>query len=198
MTLPVVCIIGRPNVGKSSLFNRILRKRKAVVDPTPGVTRDRLYGVAEWDDRSFALIDTGGLILQSDEEMQRNITAQAEIAIHESDVVLFMLDGISGPQQEDQAIAQRILRSGKPTVVAVNKIDKQSQLHDVYEFTKLGPFDPIGISVLGGRMIGDLLDRVNEAIESTGRFDVVANPFFGADAGFAGHFCADADGEDGC
>jgi len=160
MNLPIVCIVGRPNVGKSTLFNRILRRRQAVVDPTPGVTRDRLYAVADWTGVSFALVDTGGLILQSEEEMQRQITDQARLAIGEADVVLFLLDGNAGLQPEDQDIARLILRSSRPTVVAINKIDEARQDNDIYDFTRLGPFEPIGISAMNGRAIGDLLDLI--------------------------------------
>jgi len=172
MRLPVVCIIGRPNVGKSTLFNRILRRRVAVVSPVSGVTRDRHYAVAEWDDRQFALIDTGGLVLQSDAspaslgtgEMQRHITAQSKLAIEESDAVVFVVDGIAGPQPEDRQIARFLLKSGKPAVFVVNKIDKRAQEGDIYEFTKLGPFDPLGISALGGQGIPDLLERIGAAV----------------------------------
>jgi GTP-binding protein len=160
MSLPVVCIIGRPNVGKSTLFNRILRRRQAVVDPAPGVTRDRHYAVAEWAGRSFALVDTGGLVVQSVEEMERQIAAQACLAIDEADLVVFLLDGTAAVHADDEAIARLILRSGKPAIVAVNKIDDERRDIDVYEFTRLGPLEPIGISAMTGRTVGDLLDLV--------------------------------------
>jgi GTP-binding protein len=166
MPLPIVCIIGRPNVGKSTLFNRVLRRRLAVVDPTPGVTRDRHYAIAEWAGRSFALVDTGGLIIQSDEEMQRHITTQAHLAIEEADVVVFLVDATAGVQPEDQEIARLILRSGTPAILAVNKIDDDRRDHDIYEFSRLGPFEPIGVSALVGRASGDLLDRIVEATDA--------------------------------
>ena len=166
MSLPIVCIIGRPNVGKSTLFNRILKRRLAVVDPTPGVTRDRHYAIAEWAGRSFALVDTGGLIIQSEEEMQRHITAQAHLAIHEADVVIFLVDAVAGVQPEDQEIARLLLRSGKPAILAVNKVDDAGRDHDIYEFSRLGPFDPIGVSALVGRASGDLLDRIVKATDA--------------------------------
>ncbi|MEW5702773.1 MAG: ribosome biogenesis GTPase Der [Candidatus Zixiibacteriota bacterium] len=164
MSLPIVCIIGRPNVGKSTLFNRILRRRQAVVDPTPGVTRDRHYAVAEWAGRSFALVDTGGLILQSDEEMTRAIADQARLAIEEADLVLLILDGTVTVHPDDAAIARLVLRSGKPSVMAINKIDDERRDADVYEFARLGPIEPIGISAMNGRAIGDLLDLVITAL----------------------------------
>jgi GTP-binding protein len=167
MRLPIVSIIGRPNVGKSTLFNRILKRRQAVVDPTSGVTRDRHDATAEWAGYSFILIDTGGLIFQSEEEMQRHITAQSELAIEQSDLVLFLVDGQTGVHPEEAAIANLIRKSKipgtstqKPVVLAVNKIDGSAEDPDVYEFLRLGIPEPIGISALAGRMIGDLLDRV--------------------------------------
>lgn len=171
MPLPIVCIIGRPNVGKSTLFNRILKQRLAVVDPTPGVTRDRHYAIAEWAGRSFALVDTGGIVVQSDEEMQRHITTQAHLAINEADVVVFLVDAMAGVQPEDLEIARLLLRSRKPAILAVNKVDDERRDLDIYEFSRLGPFDPIGVSALVGRASGDLLDRI---VEATGALDSAA------------------------
>lgn len=160
MRLPIVCIIGRPNVGKSTLFNRLVGRRLAVVDPTPGVTRDRLYAETECDGRRFALVDTGGLVMQSDDEMQREIASQAQIAIEEADAVIFLVDGKVGIHQDDEAIARMLLRSGKPAILAVNKIDGPRQDADIYDFSRLGPLDPIGLSALHGRAAGDLLERL--------------------------------------
>lgn len=167
MRLPIVSIVGRPNVGKSTLFNRILKRRQAVVDPTSGVTRDRHDATAEWTGHSFILIDTGGLIFQSDEEMQRSITLQSELAIEKSDLVLFLVDAQTGIHPEDAAIAGLIRRSKipgtnkpKPVVLAVNKVDEGTEEPSVFDFLGLGIPDPIGISARGGRMIGDLLDMV--------------------------------------
>ncbi|MBI3871678.1 MAG: ribosome biogenesis GTPase Der [candidate division Zixibacteria bacterium] len=160
MSLPIVCIVGRPNVGKSTLFNRILQRRLAVVDPTPGVTRDRHYATAEWANRHFVLIDTGGLVMNSGVQVQQEITAQAELAIAESDLVLFVLDGLTPPHSDDQTIMRQLLRSGKPAVVAVNKIDSEPRDLNIYDFTRLGPIEPFGISALSGRAVGDLLELI--------------------------------------
>jgi GTP-binding protein len=160
MRLPVVSIVGRPNVGKSTLFNRILRRRQAVVDATPGVTRDRHDAVAEWTGRSFILIDTGGLIHQSEEEMQRHITEQSQLAIEQSDLVVFLVDGQAGSHPADAEIAERIRKAHKPVVLAVNKIDGPLDENSIYDFAVLGLDDPIGVSALTGRQIGDLLDRI--------------------------------------
>ena len=160
MRLPVVSIVGRPNVGKSTLFNRILKRRQAVVDPKPGVTRDRHDAVADWAGYSFMLIDTGGLIHQSEEEMQQHITIQSQIAIEQSDLVLFLVDGRSGDHPSDFEIAERIRKAHKPVVLAVNKVDGPGDEPNVHEFARLGLADPIGVSALVGRQIGDLLDRL--------------------------------------
>ena len=160
MRLPIVSIIGRPNVGKSTLFNRILRRRQAVVDATPGVTRDRHDAIAEWSGRSFLLIDTGGLVEQSEEEMQRHITVQSQIAIDQSDLILFLVDAQTGILPEDSEVAARISRAQKPVVLAVNKVDGANAESEVYEFARLGLPEGIGVSALGGRMIGDLLDKI--------------------------------------
>lgn len=160
MPIPIVCIIGRPNVGKSTLFNRIVGRRLAVVDPTPGVTRDRLYSETECDGRRFAIVDTGGLVMQSDDELQQEITSQAQIAIEEADAVIFLVDGKVGIHKDDEAIARSLLRSGKPALLVVNKIDGVKQDSDVYNYTRLGPLEPIGISALHGRATSDLMDRL--------------------------------------
>jgi len=164
MSLPIVSIIGRPNVGKSTLFNRILRRRKAVVDPVAGVTRDRHDAVANWNGREFVLVDTGGLVDQSEEEMQRHITIQSQLAMEQSDLVILLVDGKTGSHPEDAAIAERIRRAKKPVVLVVNKIDAAQDEANVYDFARLGLPDPIGISALAGRVIGDLLDRIIENI----------------------------------
>jgi GTP-binding protein len=164
MPTPIVCIIGRPNVGKSTLFNRIVGRRLAVVDPTPGVTRDRLYAETECDGKRFAIVDTGGLVMQSDDELQREITSQAQIAIEEADAVIFLVDGKVGIHKDDEAISRSLLRSGKPAILAVNKIDGPKQDADVFDYSRLGPISPIGISALHGRSTSDLLDRLIEIL----------------------------------
>jgi GTP-binding protein len=160
MSIPIVCIIGRPNVGKSTLFNRLVGRRLAVVDPAPGVTRDRLYAEAEADERRFALVDTGGLVMQSEDELQKEITSQAQIAIEEADAVIFLVDGKVAIHKDDAAIARMLLRSGKPAILAVNKIDGPKQDSDIFDYTRLGPLEPIGISALHGRATSDLMDRL--------------------------------------
>ncbi len=160
MALPLVSIVGRPNVGKSTLFNRILRRRQAVVDATPGVTRDRHQAIAEWAGRSFVLIDTGGLIHQSEEEMQRFITEQSGLAIEQSDLIVLLVDGSEGVHPEDFIIADQIRKSGKPFILAVNKIDDPSDEAALLEFSELGLGDVNPVSALLGLQVGDLLDEI--------------------------------------
>ena len=160
MPSPIVCIIGRPNVGKSTLFNRIFGRRLAVVDPTPGVTRDRLYAETECNGKRFAIVDTGGLVMQSEDELQREITSQAQIAIEEADAIIFLVDGKVGIHKDDEAIARSLLRSGKPALLVVNKIDGVKQDADVYVYSRLGPLEPLGISALHGRATSELMDRL--------------------------------------
>ncbi len=162
MALATVAIIGRPNVGKSTLFNRILRRRLAVTDPTPGVTRDRNYAVAEWGGRSFLLVDTGGLVPQSDDELQRRITTQSELAVAEADRVIFLVDCKTGIHPTDEELAGLLLKSGRPVLVAANKADGESGDLEAAEFANLGLGQPLAVSATVGRRIGDLLDWVIE------------------------------------
>jgi GTP-binding protein len=156
-----VAIIGRPNVGKSTLINRIVRGRKAIVDDMPGVTRDRTYHEAEWCGRPFTLVDTGGVVPGSEELFETLINEQVEIALLEADVVIFLLDGQAGVTDHDDAVAKRIRKAGKPTLVAVNKIDTPNQLAQASEFYSLGLGDPVPLSALHGTGgVGDLLDAV--------------------------------------
>jgi GTP-binding protein len=164
MPVPIVCIIGRPNVGKSTLFNRIVGRRLAVVDPTPGVTRDRLYAETECNGKRFAIVDTGGLVMQSEDEMQQEITSQAQIAIEEADAIIFLVDGKVGIHKDDEAIARSLLRSGKPALLVVNKIDGPKQDADIFDYSRLGPLAPIGISALHGRATSDLMDSLIEIL----------------------------------
>lgn len=164
MPLPLVSIIGRPNVGKSTLFNRILGRRQAVVDPTPGVTRDRHDAIAHWAGKSFVLVDTGGLIHQSEEQMQQYISIQSELAIEQSDLVMLLVDGQAGVHPEDAIIADHIRKSGKPVILAVNKVDHAQDQTSVLDFAELGLAEPVGVSALMGREVGDLLDRVVEEL----------------------------------
>lgn len=160
MRLPVVAIVGRPNVGKSALFNRIMGERIAIVEDKPGVTRDRLYGRAEWLNRTFYLIDTGGIDVDSEEGIPLSVREQAELAIHEADVILFVVDVENGVTPADEEIAHMLLKTKKPVVVAVNKVDNLKREAALYDFYQLGFGDVIGISSVHGRGIGDLLDAV--------------------------------------
>ncbi|MBN3527648.1 ribosome biogenesis GTPase Der [Paenibacillus apiarius] len=160
MAKPVVAIVGRPNVGKSTIFNRIIGDRLAIVEDKPGVTRDRIYGTGEWNGKPFSIIDTGGIEVYGEDEMLRSIRVQAELAIEESDVIVFMCDAKTGVTQADEEVAQILFRSGKPVIVAVNKVDNLDRMDDVYEFYSLGFGDPIPISGSHGTGLGDLLDEV--------------------------------------
>jgi GTP-binding protein len=162
--LPIVAIVGRPNVGKSMLFNRITGTRVAVVDDLPGVTRDRNYHEAEWNGRPFVLVDTGGLVPTEDEGMSGMIRVQAESAIDEADAVIFVADRETGPTAVDIDIATLLRRSTKPILLAVNKVDSERHELDVHEFYNLGLGDPMPVSALHGRGAGDMLDRLVEAI----------------------------------
>jgi GTP-binding protein len=160
MPLPVIAIIGRPNVGKSTLFNRIARTKLAITDDMPGVTRDRLYRKVEWIGRYFILIDTGGFMPRSEEIVETKVREQAEIAIEECDLVLFMVDAQVGPADIDNEIAKLLLKRGKPTLLVANKADNQQYELEANHFYSLGLGEPFAISSTGGRNIGNLLDRV--------------------------------------
>ncbi|MGV3488070.1 MAG: ribosome biogenesis GTPase Der [Tuberibacillus sp.] len=159
MSLPVVAIVGRPNVGKSTIFNRIVGERLAIVEDFPGVTRDRLYGEGEWLGRHFNVIDTGGIDL-GDEPLLVQIREQAALAIEEADVILCVVDGKDGLTGADADVANILYRSDKPIVLAVNKVDNLERRENLYDFYTLGLGDPIGISGAHGIGIGDLLDEI--------------------------------------
>lgn len=158
--LPVVAIVGRPNVGKSSLFNRFLKQRLAVVDDMPGVTRDRNYAVCDWRDREFYLIDTGGMLPDSESLVDREITRQAELAVTEADVILFVVDSHVDPEQVDEKIARIMQRCGKPVLLVANKSDNDEIDREIYRFDRLGLGGAYPSSATGGRHIGDLLDAL--------------------------------------
>ena len=164
MSKPTVAIVGRPNVGKSTLFNRILGGRPAIVSDQPGTTRDRHFGDAEWQGRHFWLVDTGGLLPDSEDSMDRAIREQVEFALDESDVVLFVVDGREGMNPVDRAIAERLRKAGRPVLLAVNKLDNLEQSTEQYLFYSLGFGDPIGVSAAIGKGSGDLLDAVVERL----------------------------------
>lgn len=160
MSLPTVAIVGRPNVGKSSLFNRFLKRRLAVVDPTPGVTRDRNYAVCDWAGRSFRLIDTGGMVPQSKDAMEQLIHDQSEFAIHEADLVMFVVDTHTGSDTIDINLARVISRSGQNCLLVANKADSDTLAENTHDFLRLGLGDPIAVSATLGLGIGELLDEL--------------------------------------
>ncbi|MDF2649979.1 MULTISPECIES: ribosome biogenesis GTPase Der [unclassified Paenibacillus] len=160
MARPVLAIVGRPNVGKSTIFNRIVGDRLAIVEDKPGVTRDRLYGVGEWLNTAFSVIDTGGIEIEGEDAILKSVRIQAELAIEEADVIIFMVDAKAGVTPSDEEVAQLLFRSKKPIVLAVNKVDNLARQDDIYEFYSLGFGDPIGISGSHGIGIGDLLEAV--------------------------------------
>jgi GTPase len=164
MSKPTVAIVGRPNVGKSTLFNRILGGRPAIVSERPGTTRDRHFGDAEWQGRRFWVVDTGGLVPESDDSMDRAIRRQVEFALDESDVILFVVDGREGLNPVDRAIADRLRKAERPVLVAVNKLDNLEQSSEQYGFYSLGFGDPVGVSAAIGKGSGDLLDGVVERL----------------------------------
>ncbi|MGB6034354.1 MAG: GTPase, partial [Bacteroidota bacterium] len=164
MHQPIVAIVGRPNVGKSTLFNRIIGERHAIVDDAPGVTRDRHYATTDWAGTSFSLVDTGGFVPSSEDVIEAAIREQAEIAIEEADLVLFVVDALSGLLSIDTDIASILRRSDKKVILVVNKVDVEAREAAAGEFFSLGLGDPVSASGLLGRKIGDLLDLVTQGI----------------------------------
>lgn len=160
MSQSTVAIVGRPNVGKSTLFNRLIGGRRAIVSDQPGTTRDRHFGEGEWAGKRFWLIDTGGLVPDSHESMDRSIRQQVEFALDESDVIVFLVDGRDGLTPVDQAIAARLRKAGRPIILSVNKLDDLERATAQYGFYELGFGDPIGVSASIGKGTGDLLDAV--------------------------------------
>jgi GTPase len=158
--LPTIAIVGKPNVGKSTLFNRIVRKRIAVVEDEPGVTRDRLYADCEWQGKRFTLVDTGGLVFQETDPLIEQIQVQAQIAMDEADVILFLVDGADGLTPDDRDLADRLRGVKKPIFLLVNKADHPNRDQFAHDFYGLGMGEPWPVSGLHGRGIGDLLDEV--------------------------------------
>lgn len=163
MSKPIVAIVGRPNVGKSTLFNQIGKRRVSIVDDFPGVTRDRIYMDAEWLEHHFTMIDTGGIELESSDKLLDSMRQQAQIAIREADVIVFIVDGRTGLTDGDVEIARILRAAKKPVILGVNKIDSPKQELDVYEFYNLGLGDPIAIAAANSLNLGDLLDAIVEA-----------------------------------
>ena len=186
MGLPIVAIVGRPNVGKSTLFNRIIKSRVAIVEDEAGVTRDRIYSKAEWMGHEFILIDTGGITLESG-EIEEQIKAQAEMAIDEADVIVMLGDVTSHMTDMDETIAKMLYRTKKPIVLAVNKADNPEQRTDIYDVYSLGFGDPIPVSGSHGTGMGDLLDAIvsqfgdkaNQHEDDSIRFSVIGRPNVG-------------------
>ena len=162
---PVVAIVGRANVGKSTLFNRLTHTKRAIVDDFAGVTRDRLYEDVTWNGKTFTLIDTGGIELKSNDEILKNVRFQAEIAIDEADLILYVVDATTGITTDDQEVSQMLRRSGKDIILVVNKVERFDDLTDIYEFYSLGMDELIPIAASHGTNTGDLLDMVHEHLE---------------------------------
>ncbi|MBQ0123075.1 MAG: ribosome biogenesis GTPase Der [Bacteroidales bacterium] len=186
----LVAIVGRPNVGKSTLFNRLVGVRQAIVDETAGVTRDRHYGQCEWCGNEFSVVDTGGFTSGSDDVFEEEIRKQVMIAIEECDLVLFMVEALTGITDFDSEIADILRRSKKPVVLAVNKVDTGDRIYDSYQFYGLGLGDPVSIAAATGSGTGDLLDKIvgmlpkdasgaEDPYEGLPRFTIVGKPNVG-------------------
>jgi len=160
MAQPIVAIVGRPNVGKSTLFNRLIGERRAVVHDIPGTTRDRNYGTAEWRGREFTVVDTGGIGLGDMSQLLADVTAQAEEAIREADAILFVVDAVEGVNPIELDLSQRLRRAGKPVILVANKADNRARAIEAAEFYQLGLGEPIAISALNGLGTGDMLDQL--------------------------------------
>jgi GTP-binding protein len=158
--LPIVAIVGRPNVGKSTFFNRLVGNRVAIVEDTPGVTRDRIYAESEWSGRDFVLIDTGGIDPDTDDVIPAQMREQAQVAMDVADVIIFMVDGKDGLTSSDEDVAQILRRTGKPVVLIVNKIDSGSAADSVYDFYALGLGEPVAVSAANMTGLGDALDVI--------------------------------------
>lgn len=168
MIYGITAIVGRPNVGKSTIFNRILGERKSIVEGTPGVTRDRVYGSAEWLTREFRIIDTGGIQIEN-QPFKEEIEMQVEIALEEADSIVFVVNGSDGITKDDEYIASLLRKTNKPIILAVNKIDDTQLQANIYEFYALGIGDPIAVSGVHGIGIGDILDQIIASFENVNR-----------------------------
>ncbi|MDE7412570.1 MAG: ribosome biogenesis GTPase Der [Muribaculaceae bacterium] len=182
----LIAIVGRPNVGKSTLFNRLTQSRSAIVDDTAGTTRDRQYGKVDWCGQEFSIVDTGGWVVNSDDIFEEEINKQVEIAIEEADVILFVVDASTGPTDLDDKVAAILRRSKKPVIVVANKEDRGDARYNIPEFYKLGLGDPIGVSSANGSGTGELLDEIvkdmpdkendEETEENVAKFAIVGRP----------------------
>ncbi len=164
----ICAIVGRPNVGKSTIFNRIIGEKKSIVEDTPGVTRDRIYGKAEWLTKDFRIIDTGGIQL-ADQPFKEEIQMQVEVALDEADSIVFVVSGKDGITKDDEYIASLLRKANKPVIMAVNKIDDQQFINNIYEFYQLGLGDPIAVSGVHGIGFGDILDKIVDSFDDTKR-----------------------------
>ena len=160
---PIVALVGKPNVGKSTLFNRLVGKKISIIEDTPGVTRDRIYGNVSYKNKNFLVIDTGGIDIETN-EVNENIRMQAEIAINEADVIVFIVDSKFGLDSNDRATRDIILKSGKKVIVAINKIDSRESKDHLYDFFELGLDNYINISAEQNIGISELLDKITEII----------------------------------
>ena len=174
----IVAIVGRPNVGKSTLFNRFTESRQAITDEVSGVTRDRHYGKAEWNGREFSVIDTGGYVEGSEDIFETEIRKQVELAIDEANVILFLVDAKTGITDLDQEVVNLLRKSNKKVVLAVNKVDNSKLLQDSIEFYNLGLGDYIPVSSISGSGTGELLDELLKNFEADNQFDKNENPKF--------------------
>ncbi|MDD6722990.1 MAG: ribosome biogenesis GTPase Der [Bacteroidales bacterium] len=182
----LVAIVGRPNVGKSTLFNRLTKSRTAIVDETAGTTRDRQYGKVDWQGREFSIVDTGGWVVNSEDIFEGEINKQVELAIEQADVILFVVDAMNGVTDLDEHVARILRRSKKPVVLVANKVDSNEWVYNVPEFYKLGLGDPWPVSGINGYGTGDLLDEVvkdlppvedsDEELEEIPKFAIVGRP----------------------
>lgn len=182
----LVAIVGRPNVGKSTLFNRLTQTRTAIVDDTAGTTRDRQYGKVDWCGREFSIIDTGGWVVNSDDIFESEINKQVELAIEQADVILFVVDAMNGVTDLDDHVAEILRKSRKPVLLIANKVDSTDWLYNVPEFYKLGLGDPWPVSAVNGYGTGDILDEVvkdlpeaddeDEQLDAIPRFAIVGRP----------------------
>ena len=163
MSKPILAVVGRPNVGKSTFFNRLVGESRAIVEDVPGVTRDRIYAETEWNGKEFAVIDTGGIEVKTDDTIRSQMRDQAVTAMDMADVILFMVDGKEGLTTADREVADLLRRTGKDVILVVNKVDAPSKAYDlIYDFYELGFGEPIPISAANMTNIGDLLDRIVE------------------------------------
>jgi len=182
----LVAIVGRPNVGKSTLFNRLTQSRTAITDPTAGTTRDRQYGKVDWCGREFSIVDTGGWVINSEDVFESEINKQVELAIEQADVILFVVDAMNGVTDLDDHVAQILRRSRKPVVLVANKVDSNEWVYNVPEFYKFGLGDPYPVSAANGYGTGDLLDEIvkdlpeednsDEALEEIPKFAIIGRP----------------------